>query len=188
MHLVEILSVVTNIKLDLRYATTNNVTGIVLYNTPKAYLGSDPCAALINVQKNLNSKGYGLLVWDAYRPYSVTKKLWELAPPKNKDLTFADPAKGSIHNKGCAIDVTLFDLNTGLEQVMPSPFDDNTDKARPTYAGVAPDVSLRREILRNAFEDNGFVRDDNEWWHFNWKDHENFKMLDIAIEDIKNRP
>lgn len=184
MSLVEIKKIIPDIKLDLRYATTNNVTGVVLYDTARAFLHNDPCRALLKVRQQLLTQGYDLLVWDAYRPYAITKKLWELAPEKNKALTFANPTGGSIHNKGCAIDVTLIDMNSGKEAVMPSLFDDNTDKARPNYMEISIDVAARREVLNKAFDMYGFERDANEWWHFNWKDHEKYPILDLSFAEL----
>lgn len=185
VSLIEIKTLIPNIVLDLRYASVDNVVNTILYSTAKAYLQKEACEALVRVQKDLYSQGLGLIIWDSYRPYSVTKRLWDLAPLKNKELTFANPLVGSIHNKGCAIDVTLLDRNTGLELAMPSKFDDNTDKARPAYADVTPEIATRREILKTAFVDNGFIRDEYEWWHFNWKYHEKYQIIDIPIEDLR---
>ena len=181
MELLEVKKYVTDIKLDLRYATKNNVTSRILYKNANAYLVKDACLALCNVQSYLQKQGYGLIIWDAYRPYTVTKQLWDAAPAHNKSLTFADPMGGSIHNKGCAVDVTLYDLKTGKELTMQSGFDDMTNMARPNYKKAAKEHKDRTEQLRMAFETHGFARDEYEWWHFNWKEHAKYKILDIPL-------
>ncbi len=170
--LVEIVKFIPTIKLDLRYGTQNNVTGIVLYKDSRAFIEKAACVALLKVQEQLAKSGYGLVIWDAYRPLSTTKLLWEMAPVENRELTFADPVFGSIHNRGCAIDATLYDLKTKKELSMPSDFDNSTEKARPNYRKLPKETIQRREVLRAAFEANGFLVDRHEWWHYNWQNWE----------------
>jgi D-alanyl-D-alanine dipeptidase len=184
--LVEITAVDPTIRLDIRYATTNNFTGTAVYTQARAFLQRPAAEALARVQQSLKPQGYGLLVFDGYRPWSVTKKFWDITSPvKRKQGFVANPAKGSKHNRGCAVDLSLYDLATGSEMEMPSVYDEFTERADPDYAGGTPEQRARRDLLRAAMEKEGFEVDPGEWWHFNYKDWKSYPILDIPFERIR---
>jgi len=141
------VSTIPGIRIDVRYATTNNFMHEQLYPVAKVYLRAPAARALADVQRELAAEHLGLKVFDGYRPYSITEKMWE--PVKNPDFV-ADPAKGSRHNRGAAVDLTLVDLDTGNEIPMPTPYDDFTPKARADYAELAPDVIANLAKLHDA--------------------------------------
>jgi D-alanyl-D-alanine dipeptidase len=181
--LVEITSLEPTIKLDVRYATANNFLGRPVYREGRAFLQRPAAEALVRAHRALREKGYGLLVFDAYRPWSVTKLFWDLTPPSKRDFV-ANPRKGSKHNRGAAVDLSLFDLSTGREVEMPSAYDDFTDRARPDYQGGTPERRQSRDTLRAAMEREGFTVEPNEWWHFNWKDWRSYPILDIPLSAL----
>jgi D-alanyl-D-alanine dipeptidase len=181
--LVEIVALDPTVKLDVRYATANNFLRRPVYTEGRAFLQREAAQALLRAHRALREKGYGLLVFDAYRPWSVTKLFWDLTPPAHRDFV-ADPRKGSKHNRGTAVDLTLFDLATGAEVVMPSPYDDFTARAHPGYAGGDPAARARRDLLRAAMEREGFAVEPNEWWHFNWKDWRSYPLLDVPFGSL----
>jgi len=180
-HLVEIIDIVPSIKLDIRYATTNNFTGKIVYNSPKAYVRQPVAEALAIVQKSLNKHGLGLIIFDAYRPYSATVKFYEIY----KDTNFvASPWKGSRHNRGAAVDVSLINLETGEELQMPTPFDDFTDVAHPEYKNLPENVLNNREILIDVMQNHGFRVYPYEWWHFDFIGWEAYDLMDIPFEEL----
>jgi D-alanyl-D-alanine dipeptidase len=184
--LVEIVRLDPTIRLDIRYATTNNFTKTPVYSQARAFLQRPAAEALVRVQADLAPRGYGLLVFDGYRPWAVTKRFWEIASPKEREEGFvANPAKGSKHNRGCAVDLTLYDLATGREIEMPSGYDEFTERADPDYAGGTPAQRAARDLLRAAMEKEGFEVDPGEWWHFNYKDWQSYPILDIPFEAIR---
>jgi D-alanyl-D-alanine dipeptidase len=184
MHtLVEIQKQIPSVKLDLRYATRHNITHTKLYPVAKAYAVSKVVDALEKVQAQLAEQGLGLVIWDAYRPLSVTKQLNEATPPEQKSFV-ADPVKGSIHNRGCAIDATLYSLETGHELSGPSAFDEFDEKASPYYKGGSVLKRTHRDTLRHVMEENGFTVEYNEWWHYNWHEWEQYDVLDIPIKAL----
>ncbi|HZN12171.1 MAG TPA: serine hydrolase, partial [Blastocatellia bacterium] len=178
--LVELVKLDPTIKLDVRYATTNNFLGTVFYAEARAFLQRSAAEALTRAHQRLREQGYGLLVFDGYRPWSVTKVFWE-ATPDDKKTFVADPSKGSRHNRGCAVDLTLYDLATGREVAMPSPYDDMTEKAYVTYDGGDAGARERREVLRDAMEREGFFVYPYEWWHFDYKDWREYPILDVPF-------
>jgi len=182
-NLVNLEDVIPNIKIHLYYATTKNFTGKILYNSKKCYLLKEAAEKLKLVQEYLEKQGYGLKVWDGYRPRSAQYKMWNVCPdPKY----VADPKKGSIHNSGAAVDVTLIDLKTGEEVEMPTEFDDFSKKAGANWEeGISKDAIKHRKLLQKAMQDHGFQPYKNEWWHFNYQGFEKYTVLDINIEDIK---
>jgi D-alanyl-D-alanine dipeptidase len=117
----------------------------------------------------------------------VTKLFWDLVPPE-KHAFVADPSEGSKHNRGCAVDLTLYDLATGREVEMPSAYDETTERASPRYSGGTAEQRARRDLLRRAMEREGFKVERNEWWHFNYKDWRHYPLLDIPFEKIGGRP
>ncbi|MBM4158608.1 MAG: M15 family metallopeptidase [Ignavibacteria bacterium] len=181
--LVDVESVIPNIKLDIRYATTNNFVGEIMYSKPKAYLVKSAAVALYFVQSHLAASGLGLKIYDAYRPYSVTLKFWE----KIKDTNFvAPPWRGSKHNRGTAVDLTLIDLKTGEELKMPTEYDEFTEKAYPYYEDLPSDVIENRNFLINIMAAYGFYVEPTEWWHFNYKSWAEYELLDIPFEKLEN--
>ncbi len=182
--LVELVRLDSSIRLDIRYATTRNFTGRKMYNEARAFLQRPAAEALVRANKKLHAKGFGLVVFDAYRPWSVTKKFWDETPPEKRDFV-ANPKEGSRHNRGCAVDVTLYRLSTGGEVPMPSDYDDFTDKASPNYRGGTPKQRGSRDLLRHVMEAEGFTVEGNEWWHFNFKNWKAYRILDIPFGDVK---
>jgi D-alanyl-D-alanine dipeptidase len=154
----------------------------VIYKSPKAYLRRPVAEALFKIEKELNSKGLGLKVYDAYRPYSATLKFYEVFP----DTSFvASPRKGSRHNRGCAVDVTIIDLKTGKELEMPTSFDDFTEKASQSYMKLPENAIKNRKLLSEIMTKYGFVKYEPEWWHYDFKGWENFGLMDIPFEELR---
>ena len=184
--LVEIVKLDPTIRLDVRYATTNNFTGRPVYGEARAFLQRPAAEALVKVNRALAEKGYGLLVFDGYRPWSVTKLFWDITPQDKRDRGFvANPAKGSKHNRGAAVDLSMYELATGREVAMPSPYDEFSDRAAPDYAGGTPEERERRDLLRAAMEKERFAVDPAEWWHFNYEGWESYPILDIPFSEIR---
>jgi zinc D-Ala-D-Ala dipeptidase len=181
--LVELTTIDPTIKLDIRYATTNNFAKRAVYTEARAFLQRPAAEALVRAHQSLKPRGYGLLVFDGYRPWRVTKLFWDITPPEKREFV-ADPSKGSKHNRGCAIDLSMYDLGTGREVAMPSAYDEMSPAAYPTYEGGPPDRRVRRGLLRTAMESNGFTVEPNEWWHFNYKDWPQYPILDIPFSAI----
>jgi D-alanyl-D-alanine dipeptidase len=168
------------IVLDLRYATSNNFMHRRLYpqNTNDTYLRLPAVKALSKVQVELNKKGLGLKVFDAYRPYSVTERFWELV---HDERYVADPRKGSGHNRGIAIDLSIIDLATGRELNMGTGFDNFTDSAHHDFRELPQDVLANRQLLKETMERYGFNLLESEWWHYSWSNAEKFEILDLDI-------
>lgn len=181
-QMVAIDKYVANVKTNLVYATANNFTHQILYSKPKAYLRLAAAKALQAVAKNLKTKGLGLLIYDAYRPYSVTKTMWQIVPD---DRYAANPAKGSGHNRGIAVDLTLYDLQTGMPLPMPTPFDDFTEKAHHNYMQLDSAILANRQLLKTAMEQQGFKALDTEWWHYYLPNAAYFELLDIDFKQMK---
>jgi D-alanyl-D-alanine dipeptidase len=180
--LVDIQKLIPGITLDIRYATTNNFTNQVIYKSPKAFLRKPVAEALNKAQKELTKKGLGLKVFDAYRPYSATLKFYDVYPDTN---FVASPRKGSRHNRGCAVDVTIIDLKTGKELEMPTLFDDFTIKASQSYNEIPEKAKENRKLLADLMIRYGFVKYESEWWHYDFKGWENFELMDIPFEELK---
>lgn len=184
--LVEIVRLDSTIRLDIRYATANNFMGRPMYTQPRAFLQRPAAEALVRVHRALLPRGYGLLVFDGYRPWSVTKKFWDETPPEQRKFV-ANPRKGSKHNRGCAVDLTLYDVRTGKEVEMPSGYDEFSERASSSYTGGTAQQRSMRAVLRAAMEREGFRVEPGEWWHFDhrtWRDH---PLLDIPFEDLPSR-
>ena len=182
--LVELLTLDRTIKLDIRYATPNNLVGRAVYDQPRAFLQRPAAEALVRVHRSLASHGYGLLVFDGYRPWRVTKLFWDVTPVEKREFV-ADPAKGSKHNRGCAVDLSIYALNSGREVEMPSAYDEMSARAYPTYEGGTPEARQRRDLLRAAMEKEGFTVEPNEWWHFNYKDWTQYPILDVPFSALR---
>jgi D-alanyl-D-alanine dipeptidase len=178
-RLVDLASL--GIALDVRYATENNFMKRTLYPVSRAFLRAPAARALEAVQRELASRGIGLKVYDAYRPYRITEAMWEEI--RNPDWV-ADPAKGSRHNRGAAVDLTLIDLRTGAELPMPTPYDDFTDRARHSFTDLPADVAANRALLREVMTRHGFEVYPAEWWHYDFGGWERFELMDVPLEEL----
>lgn len=179
-NLLSLKNVVDNIVVDCKYATTDNFTGQKLYKKPLAYLHKDILPDFVAACRDFESLGLGIKIWDAYRPLAVTQKMWDITPNDKKKFV-ADPNVGSVHNKGCAVDITLYDLATGKELYMPTSFDDFTEKAYPNCQDLPEEAIKNRELLIKLMTKHNFEVDSNEWWHFNWYKYRDCPLLDILI-------
>ncbi|MBI4903208.1 MAG: serine hydrolase [Acidobacteria bacterium] len=168
-ELIHLRSLDRTIRLDIRYATTENFLSTPVYTKAAAMLQRPAAEALARANKELAAHGYGLLVHDAYRPWSVTKIFWDATPPDKRDFV-ADPSKGSRHNRGCAVDLTLYDLRTKKPVEMTGLYDEMSTRSYPDYPGSTSLARYHRDLLRTAMERQGFQVFDNEWWHFDYKD------------------
>ncbi len=174
-------SVDPNIFIDLKYGTKDNFTGQVLYANPQAYLRLPVALALKKVNDELRDSGFALKIWDAYRPYSVTKKMWKLVHDRRY---VANPAKGSAHNRGTAVDLTLVKTN-GQEVPMPTPFDDFTEKASHNYTNLPPDVLRNTALLKKVMRKHGFAALPTEWWHYLYVDSSRtYEVLDLGFGEL----
>jgi D-alanyl-D-alanine dipeptidase len=183
-RLVELVKLDPSIKLDMRYATTNNFTGRVLYDHARAFLAAPAAQAVSGASKAAQADGYGLTIFDAYRPWRVTKQLWDATPSGPKKNYVANPKRGSKHNRGCAVDLSLHDLKTGMLVEMPTGFDDFSEKAHRDFSGASPAAMENRARLQRYLETQGFVGLSNEWWHFDFTGWEQYPVMDIPFDDI----
>ena len=161
------------IKLDIRYATANNFMGVVLYERPGAFLQRPAAEAVARVSRSLKAHGYGLMIHDAYRPWFVTKMFWDATPVEFHGFV-ANPANGSRHNRGGAVDLTLYDLATGHAVTMPGRYDEFSHRSYPDYIGGTSRQRALRDLLRREMEKQGFTVYPQEWWHFDyaaWRDY-----------------
>lgn len=179
-ELVDLASI--GIPLDIRYATANNFMKRPLYPSAKAFLRAPAARALLDVQRELAHRGLGIKVFDAYRPYRVTVAMWE--PIKNPDYV-ADPAKGSRHNRGAAVDLTLVDLKTGAELTMPTPYDDFTSRAAHAFEDLPEDARANRALLREVMTRHGFEPLPSEWWHYDFRGWERFELMDVSFDAMR---
>ena len=180
--MVELKTIVPNIQYDLRYATANNFMHQPVYkNGNSTFLRLVTARALAGVQQELNDKNLSLKIWDAYRPYSVTEKMWEMIMDERY---VADPKKGSGHNRGIAVDLTIIDRKTGKELDMGTGFDNFTDTAHQDFKNLPGEILNNRSLLKTTMEKYGFIALETEWWHFFWNDP-NFELLDIDPKKFK---
>lgn len=177
------LATIDGIKFDIRYATKNNFLATPFYTSAKAFMQQPAAEALARVQAAVKKQGYGLLVYDAYRPWFVTKMFWDATPEKFHNFV-ADPSKGSRHNRGCAVDLGLYDLKTGKVIEMPSGYDEFSDRACPDYMGTTSRQRWHRELLRHAMETEGFTVYEEEWWHYDYKDWRKYPILNKTFEEL----
>lgn len=174
--LVDLKAMIPTITLDIRYATPENFMKRPLYPEPLAMLRCPAALALRAAHEELMLRGIGLKVFDAYRPYSVTVAMWE--PIRDPDYV-ADPARGSRHNRGAAVDVTLIELESGAELQMPTDYDDFTPRAAHAFTDLPPEALRNRALLRQVMERHGFSALSSEWWHYDFTGWENFEVLDL---------
>ena len=182
--MIELKWLIPGIIYDLQYATSNNFTGKKLYQQSRyTYLRLPAAMALKKVQAELQQQGRGLMIFDAYRPYSVTKMMWNLI----KDERYvANPASGSGHNRGLSVDLTIVDLLTGKPLDMGTSFDNFTDTAHHNFKQLAPEVLQNRLLLKTTMEKYGFRALSTEWWHYSWPNTNGFKVLDIDFRKLKD--
>jgi serine beta-lactamase-like protein LACTB len=181
--LLDLTALDKTIKLDIRYAGTNNFLGWPFYASAKAFMQKPAAEALVRVHKQLEKQGYGLLIHDAYRPWYVTKAFWDATPAEYHHFV-ADPTKGSRHNRGCAVDLTLYDLKTGKAVEMAGGYDEFSDRSYPDYIGGTSLQRWHRDLLRSAMEAEGFDVYDAEWWHFDYRDWRHYPILNVSFEEL----
>jgi D-alanyl-D-alanine dipeptidase len=184
--LVELTRVDKRIRLDIRYATANNFMGFPLYERAGAYLQRPAAEALGRVQEALAAQGYGLLIHDAYRPWFVTKMFWDATPPEDH-VFVADPAQGSRHNRGCAVDLTLYDLKSGKPVEMTGRYDEMSTRSDADFVGGTSKQRALRQILRTAMEAEGFTVYPQEWWHFDYKDWPQYAVGTATFTELAAR-
>jgi len=182
-ELVQLAALDPAIHLDIRYASVNNFLSTPVYTQSRAFMQRPAADALLRVLHKLQPLGYGLLIHDAYRPWFVTKIFWDATPPEGK-IFVADPQKGSKHNRGCAVDLTLYDLATGQPVEMPGLYDEMSPRSFPNFPGGTSLQRWHRDLLRRAMESEGFTVNEDEWWHFDYKDWKQYGILNVPFEKI----
>jgi D-alanyl-D-alanine dipeptidase len=183
-ELVELTRLDSTIKLEVRYATDNNFLGTKLYEQGRAFLQRPAAEALVRANRTLRPLGYGLLIHDAYRPWYVTKIFWDATPDSLRWLV-ANPAEGSKHNRGAAVDLTLYDLTTGKSVEMPSTYDESTTRAHADYPGGTARQRWHRALLKRALEHEGFTVNPQEWWHFDYKDWKSYPIMNVQFDQVR---
>ncbi len=178
---VELNQAVPGIRLDIRYATTNNFTGKQVYPVARCFLRRAAAQKLAAVQNELASQGLGLKVYDGYRPLSIQRKFWEILPDERY---VANPAKGSKHNRGAAVDLTVVRAD-GTELAMPTPWDDFTEKAHHNYQELPAETLKNRALLREVMTKHGFVIFPSEWWHYDDAEWEKYPIMDVDVNRVK---
>ena len=180
-RLVDLQAFIPGIVLDIRYATTNNFMHEQLYPIAKAYLRYPAAVAVRDVENELAKDHLGLKIFDAYRPYGITEKMWS---PKNVGFV-ADPVKGSKHNRGAAVDLTLIDSSTGQELEMPSAYDEFTDRAHRDYMAAPPQALANRLKLEEIMKRHGFEPLPTEWWHFDFGGWQRFELMNVPLQELE---
>jgi D-alanyl-D-alanine dipeptidase len=181
--LVDLAGVDPTIKFDIRYASSNNFLGFPLYERAAAYLQRPAAEALGRVERSLAAQGYGLLIHDAYRPWFVTKMFWD-ATPESAHVFVADPAQGSRHNRGCAVDLTLYDLKSGNAVEMTGRYDEMSPRSYADYLGGTSRQRWLRELLRSQLQAQGFAVYPEEWWHFDYKDWSDYAIGTATFTEL----
>ena len=182
--LVELTTLDRSFHLDIRYATSDNLAKKPVYAQSRAFLQRPAAEALVRVNQHLHALGYGLLIFDGYRPWSVTKLFWDITTIENRKFV-ADPKKGSKHNRGCAVDLTLYDLKTGKEIEMTGVYDEMSERSFPSYQGGSAEQRRSREVLRAHMEAEGFTVNEFEWWHYDYKDWKRYRIGNTPFSKIK---
>jgi D-alanyl-D-alanine dipeptidase len=183
--LVELTVLEPGIRLDVKYARSDNFLGRPVYREARAFLQRPAAEAVARVHRKLAGKGFGLMVFDGYRPWAVTKAFWD-ATPEDKRLFVADPMRGSRHNRGCSVDLTLYHLDTGRAADMGAGYDEMSPRSYVTWEGGTKEQVDRRDLLRGAMEREGFFVYPWEWWHFDFKDWRDYPLLDVPFEKLGN--
>jgi zinc D-Ala-D-Ala dipeptidase len=184
-QMIDLQKKIPGIVLELRYAGTHNFMRQQLYpDITSTYLRKPAADSLAIIQKKLNESGLGLKIFDAYRPYAVTEKMWE---PVQDDRYAADPKKGSGHNRGVAVDLTIINLKTKEELDMGTGFDNFSDTAHHAFTGLPEEVLQNRQLLKNIMEQYGFKALDTEWWHYSLPNARDYELLNIAFKDLASK-
>lgn len=183
--LVELIKLDKSIKLDIRYATADNFVGRTVYPEARAFLQRPAAEAVVRVHKKLKKQGLGIVIFDGYRPWAITKLFWEVTP-EDKRKFVANPERGSKHNRGAAVDLSIYDRKTGKLVEMPSGYDEFSERASPDYKGGSETATANRELLRKLMEAEGFTINANEWWHFDYRDWEQYAIYDISFAEAAN--
>ena len=182
-RMVDLRSIMPGLVMDIKYATANNFMHQKLYPPIRTTFLRKPAAdSLKKVIKYLKKQNLGIKIFDAYRPYSVTEKMWETV---KDDRYAADPSKGSGHNRGVAVDLTLIDSETKKELQMGTGFDNFSDTAHSDFTNLPPEDLRNRSILKNAMEKFGFIQLTTEWWHYYLPNSSSYELLDISFSDLK---
>jgi D-alanyl-D-alanine dipeptidase len=184
--LVELAPLDPRIKLDIRYATSDNFLSTPVYSSARAFLQRPAAEALLRAHRELLKQGYGLLIFDGYRPWYVTKIFWDATPPDKHEFV-ANPAEGSRHNRGCAVDLSLYDLKTGHEIEMTGGYDEMSERSYPDYDGGTAEQRAHRQVLRHAMEEQGFSVFPSEWWHFDYHDWKEYAIQNVPFEEIARK-
>ena len=169
------------VQQNIKYATTDNFTHKIVYDTAAMFLSLDAHASLLKVIDFLKAYNVGLIIYDAYRPYRYTVKFWDLI---HDDRYVADPQKGSRHNRGCAVDVGLYDLKTGKSLDMPTAYDDFSEKAAANSKDRTKLQSKNVELLQQAMTCNGFQLFATEWWHFDYSGYQQYPIYDFSFQEL----
>jgi len=185
--LVDLATVDPKIKFDIRYAGSDNLIGLPLYERPAAFLQRPAAEAIGRVEHALASKGYGLLVYDGYRPWFVTKMFWD-ATPATAHVFVADPSQGSRHNRGCAVDLTLYDLRSGEAVEMTGRYDEMSRRSYVDYPGGTSRQRWLRELLQREMQAQGFAPYAEEWWHFDYKDWSQYAIGTATFSELGSTP
>lgn len=181
--LVELVKVDPTLRLDIRYATPNNFLGFPVYPEARAFLQREAAVALKAANLELRGQGLGLLILDAYRPHFVTRLMWDRTP-ESKRAYVADPAQGSRHNRGAAVDLTIIDLASGKPVKMPSMYDDFSEKAHHDFQGATPEALRNRAKLKGLMEKHGFQALSNEWWHYDFAGWEKYPISNQSFQEL----
>lgn len=181
LALVDIKKEIPSVVLDIRYATKNNFMKQVMYKQARAFARKPVVEKLKLIQAALKKNGYGLKIYDGYRPYAVTVSFYDKASDKN---FVANPAKGSKHNRGCAVDLSIIDLKTGKDVPMPTPYDSFEAAAAPHYNDLPAHIIKNRDFLINTMQAHGFKVIYNEWWHFDFIGWQDYDLMDIPFEKL----
>lgn len=181
--LVDVTTVLENVRLDIRYATRNNFLDVATYSQAKSFFQRPALMALNRANKRLNEMGFGILIHDTYRPWYVTKIFWDATEGFERDFV-ANPESGSKHNMGSAVDMTLYDLETGEVIKMVGTYDEMSDRSYPLYMGGTSRERWHRDLMRIVVENEGFKVVSNEWWHFDHEDWRQYPILNLTFEEL----
>lgn len=181
-ELINLETFIPGIVLDIRYATANNFVGEKIYTLARAYSRKSVAGALRKAQEEFKKLGYGIKIYDAYRPYAATVKFYEVY----HDTTYvASPYRGSRHNRGCALDMTLIDLRSGKDLKMPTEFDSFRKEAWPSTPMTDPEIKKNRDTIIRIMKQCGFKVNGSEWWHFDFIGWKNYEVMDINFEELE---
>lgn len=185
-QLVELKSIIPHVRYELKYATKNNLTGKRIYpkKTKSTYLVKDAAVSLQKIAEELIEYKLGILIWDAYRPYRSTVKFWKII---HDERYVAHPSKGSGHNRGIAVDLSLFELSTGKMLEMPTGFDNFSDTAHHDFTSLSDTQIKNRIFLKEIMEKHGFRSFQTEWWHYSWPNDRGYEILNSSFKKLKKR-